>query len=223
MVMDNFCYTFFMKRFFLIILFIFIWLSLPNKLFAQPFRLPTETPVPIPSPTESLPTPTSVIQEPTGPRYAACDLCGFCPPNDPPQSWPSCQKCLYPNISSDPTAMESLIIDPETNLPPTSSPGRQYTFLGCLGSGGGFGEEGAAGSVVQSILNIIFSAAGGIAFLYLIYGSFVVATSQANPERLNYGKRVVYGAITGLIFTLASVFIVKFIASGILKIPGFGE
>lgn len=223
MLTDNFCYTFFMKRFLLTIFLIFIFLSQPNQLFAQRLRLPTETPVPIPSPTESQPLPTSIIQEPTGPRYAACDLCGFCPPNIAPQSWASCQKCLYPNMSSDPTSMESLVIDPETNLPPAPAPGRQYTFLGCLGSGGGFGEEGAAGSVVQSILNIIFSAAGGIAFLYLIYGSFVVATSQANPEKLNYGKRVVYGAIAGLIFTLASVFIVKFIASGILKIPGFGE
>jgi len=156
-------------------------------------------------------------------RYAACDLCGFCPPNPAPQSWPSCQKCLYPNISSDPLTMESLIIDPETNLAPSPASGKQYTFLGCLGGSGGFTSEGAAGEVVQSLMNIVFSISGGIAFLYLLYGSFVIATSQANPEKLNYGKRVVYGAITGLIFTLGSVFIVKFVASGVLKIPGFGE
>ncbi|MEK7495254.1 MAG: hypothetical protein AAB603_01530 [Patescibacteria group bacterium] len=158
-------------------------------------------------------------------RYAACDLCGFCPPNQPPQSWSACQKCLYPDISSDPSTMESLIVNPDTNLPPTGAPGKQYTFLGCLGSGGsgGFTGEGAGGGVVQSLLNIVFAMAGGIAFLYLLYGSFIIATSQANPERLNYGKRVVYGAIAGVIFTLGSVFLVKFIASGILKIPGFGE
>jgi len=158
-------------------------------------------------------------------RYAACDLCGFCPPNPPPQSWESCQKCLYPDISSDPSTMESLIVNPDTNLPPTGAPGKQYTFLGCLGGdgSGGFTEEGAGGGVVQSLLNIVFAIAGGIAFLYLLYGSFIIATSQTNPERLNYGKRVVYGAIAGVIFTLSSVFIVKFIASGILKIPGFGE
>jgi hypothetical protein len=119
--------------------------------------------------------------------------------------------------------MESLRVDPESNLPTTPVPGKQYTFLGCLGSGGSFGQEGAAGGVVQSILNIVFSLSGGIAFLYLLYGSFVIATSQANPEKLNYGKRLVYGAIAGLIFTLGSVFLVKFIASGVLKIPGFGE
>lgn len=157
-------------------------------------------------------------------RYAACDLCGYCPPNPPPQSWKACQKCLYPNINPDPAAKDSLKVDPETNLPTAPSAGRQYTFLGCIKSeGSGFSNEGAAGGVVQTLLNTIFSVAGGIAFLYLIYGSFIIATSQSNPERLNYGRRVVYGAIVGLIFTLGSVFVVKFIASGILKIPGFGE
>ena len=155
-------------------------------------------------------------------RYAACDLCGYCPPNLAPQSWPACQKCLYPNINPDPTSMDSLKVDPETNLPTSPVLGRQYTFLGCIKSSEGFTEEGAAGGVVQSLLNIVFSMTGGIAFLYLLYGSFVITTSQEEPERLNYGKRVVYGAITGLIFTLGSVFVVKFIASGILKIPGFG-
>lgn len=156
-------------------------------------------------------------------RYAACDLCGFCPPNPAPKSWPACQKCLYPNVNPDPNAMESLVVNTETNLPIAPALGRQYTFLGCLGSGGGFGQEGAAGGVVQSLLNIVFSITGGIAFLYLLYGAFIITTSQANPDRLNYGKKVVYGAIAGLIFTLGSVFIVKFIASGVLKIPGFWE
>lgn len=162
-------------------------------------------------------------QTPTNIRYAACDFCGFCPPNPPPQSWLSCKKCLYPNLSDDPSTMETLKIDPKTNLPPTPQPGKQYTFFGCLGSSSSFSEEGSAGSVVQSILNIVFSIAGGIAFLYFIYGAFIIATSQSDPEKLNYGKRIVTGAIVGLIFTISSVFIVNFIASGVLKLPGFGN
>ena len=190
-----------MKKVFLFILVFLLLASIINNVVAQ--------------------TPTVA---PGGPRYAACDLCGYCPDNPPPQSWSACQKCLYSHIvNPDPTAKETLIIDAETNLPPTPVPGRQYTFLGCLGGSNGFTQEGAAGSVVQSLLNIVFSMTGGIAFLYLLYGAFVITTSQANPERLNYGKRVVYGAIAGLIFTLGSVFVIKFIASGVLKIPGFGE
>lgn len=175
-------------------------------------------------------TETGVFQEQqqntltdSGPRYAACDLCGYCPPNPPPQSWLKCKKCLYPNLSDDASLMETLKIDPQTNLPPTPALGRQYTFLGCLGGGSSFSEEGSGGIFVQSILNIIFSVAGGIAFLYLIYGSFIILTSQSDPEKLNYGKRIVNGAIIGLVFTLSSVLIVNFIASGILKLPEFGK
>ena len=161
--------------------------------------------------------------DPNAPRYTACDLCGYCPPNPAPQSWPKCRECLYPLALEDPTTKDTLIVDPETNLGPSPAPGKQYTFLGCIGGSGSFEEEGAAGGVIQSLLNIVFSISGGIAFLYLLYGSFIIVTSQANPERLNYGKRVVYGAIAGLIFAIGSVFIVKFIATGVLKIPGFGE
>lgn len=157
-------------------------------------------------------------------RYAACDQCGYCPPNPPPGSWSSCQKCLYPDINPDPAAQESLKIDPETNLVIAPATGRQFTFLGCLATGAGsFNQEGGAGSVVQILLKTVFSIVGGVAFLYLLYGAFVLATSQNDPEKLNYGKRLVYGAIVGLIFSLTSVLLINFLASQVLKIPGFGN
>ena len=191
---NNFCYTGnIMKKIFIFVLFLFIVAFVSRQTFAQ--------------------APTSA-----GPRYNSCDRCGYCPPNPAPQSWKACQKCLYPNINPDPAALDSL----KVNTTPTL--GRQFSsVLGCIKSNNGFGQEGAVGGVVQTLLNIIFSMSGGIAFLYLIYGSFIIATSQSTPDRLNYGRRVVYGAIAGLIFTLGSVFVVKFIASGILKVPGFGE
>lgn len=159
-------------------------------------------------------------------RYAACDLCGYCPPSQAPSTWPKCKACLYPNVTSnDPSAGETLkITDLTTNVPPTPASGRIYTQLGCLGTNlGGFQQEGAAAGVVQTLLNVIFSIVGGLAFLSLIYGSFIILTSQSNPERLNYGKRVVYGAIVGVIFSLSAVLIVNLLASGILKIPGFSS
>jgi len=210
-----------MRRFLLnLVIGLLVYWFISHIVSAQRITLPTETP----QPSSTINQPTQPSPPTQGPRFAACDLCGFCPPASPPQSWLSCKKCLYPEIGDDPSTLDSLRIDESTNLPPTPYPGKQYTFLGCLGGGsGGFTQEGSAGGVVQSILNIIFSVAGGIAFLYLIYGSFIITTSQADPERLNYGKRVVNGAIIGLVFTLGSVLLVNFIASGILKIPGFGE
>lgn len=152
-------------------------------------------------------------------RYANCDLCGYCPPNPPPQNWLSCKKCLYPNAGDNPEAKETLIINPETNLPPTPIPGKQYTFFGCLGGGVGFSNEESRAVITQRLLNVIFSFAGGIAFLYLIYGSFIIISSQSNPERLNYGKRVVTASVTGLIFTLSSILIVNIIVSNIIRVP----
>lgn len=156
---------------------------------------------------------------PGEPRYVVCDQCGYCPPHPVPQSWSACQKCLYPEVPSDPTLKTSLLVDPVSGIAPTVVPGKLYTFLGCLGNGISSTTEEAQSSVVQTILNILFSTIGGIAFLFLLYGAFIVTTSQANPKRLNYGKRIIYGAIAGLLFSLLSVLIVKTIYSGVYKIP----
>ncbi len=166
-------------------------------------------------------------------RYAECDLCGYCwkltptpPQANPPSSWLSCVKCLYPSLydqaQSDPRATLKINID--TGQPPQPAKGVYYTMLGCVGSNlGSFQTQGAAAGVVQTLLNIIFSMVGGISFLSIIYGSFIIITSQSNPERINYGKKVVFGAIIGAIFAISAVFLVNIIASGILKIPGFGS
>ncbi len=167
-----------------------------------------------------------VGQAPTSPvRFAACDLCGYCPPNPAPQKWLSCKRCLYPGARDDPRAGDTLkISDLANNTPPTPVPGKQYTMLGCVGTNlGTFQNQGAFAGVAQTLLNVVFSIVGGLAFLSLIYGSFIIMTSQSNPERLNYGKRVVYGAIIGLVFSVSSVFLVNLIGTKVLKIPGFGS
>lgn len=170
-----------------------------------------------------LPSVLAQTPTPTG-RFAACDLCGYCQGNTPPSGWGKCAECLYGVINGDPTSNVTLKIDESTNLPPKALPGKMYTQLGCIGTNlGGFQQAGAAAGVVQTLLNVIFSIVGGLAFLSLIYGSFIILTSQANPERLNYGKRVVYGAIIGVTFTLSAVFLVNLLSSGILKIPGFSS
>lgn len=168
-------------------------------------------------------------------RFAVCDQCGFCIsptpsaggaiPFDPaPSNWETCRKCLYPAASTDAGTFETLTIDPTTNEAPTPQPGRHYTMIGCLSTNSDdFTKPGAAGGVTQALLNVIFSISGGIAFLYLIYGAFFVLTSEGDPDRLNQGKRTIWGAVVGLIFVISSVFLVNLIGAGILKIPGFGN
>lgn len=173
-------------------------------------------------------------------RYMTCDACGLCPKivngakptctvSFVPGDWERCARCLYPNKfpagqPADPKKCETLVIDDTTNQPKIPvAKGRQFTMLGCISAGTnvGFNDQKGAPSFVQAMLNVVFSLSGGIAFLYLMYGGFVVLTSQADPEKLNYGRRLVYGSIVGLIFTLGSVFLVNLIGAGILRIPGF--
>lgn len=172
-------------------------------------------------------TQTSVVQG--QPRYASCDLCGLCQANGvaqtPPSNWETCRQCLYPSAAPQINSLDTLKVEPTTNLPPTPYEGHQYTMIGCIRTDLQLiaqpGQQGSAASVVQIILNILFGVIGAIAFLYLLYGSFVILTSRADVERLNYGKRLVMGSVIGVVFTLLSTFVVNFLATGILKIPGF--
>lgn len=184
-------------------------------------------------------TPAAAPAGATAVRYATCDACGLCPKiingtapsctvDFVPGDWKRCVKCLYPDkypaaSNPDPSDCATLMVDGATNL--AKNPvkiGRQFTMLGCITSGMGVGFSEGAPSFVQALLNVIFTLSGGLAFLYLMYGGFITLTSQADPEQLNYGRRLVTGAIVGLIITLGSVFLVNLIGSGILKIPGFG-
>lgn len=182
---------------------------------------------------------------------ANCDLCGYCVNYDPytqtdisirktleekwtkegkdpniewpkwVQNWQKCQKCLYPDFgdSVDPLSNQTL-----NNLP-TPYPNRAYTMLGCLAVPGsnpdGSFDYASMALFINQITGFLLNIAAGIAFLFLIYGSAIVLMSQADPERLNEGKRTVYGAVVGLILALLSNFFLNFIANNILKIPGF--
>ncbi len=169
-------------------------------------------------------------------RYATCDVCGYCVNGQepaawpsPPGDWPACVHCLYPvayptEVNPDPKTGESLLVESTSNVPVTPAAGRHFFLSMCVKTQlDDFTQTGAASSLVQLLLNIIFATAGGVALLYIIYGSFIVITSQAEPERLAYGKRVIVGAIIGLVFVFCSVLIVNLLAKQILRLPGFGN
>ena len=172
-------------------------------------------------------TPTTPL-----PRVASCDLCGYCPivnpqpnvtPNPIPGNWEKCRDCLYPTLNGY-TAEENktLEIDPTTGLPPAPVSGFMYTGIGCIGTNlQSFTSSGGVSGVVQVLFNFIVTLAGGVAFLTIIYGAFILITSQSNPEKLDQGKRLIMGAAIGLIFILFSAFIVNFLAGSIFNIGTF--
>lgn len=69
-------------------------------------------------------------------------------------------------------------------------------------------------------MQIIFGIAGGIAFLLMVYGFILIATSSGDEKKLQGAKETVTSAITGLLVSIFALFIFKLIAVNILRIPG---
>lgn len=161
------------------------------------------------------PTPTA------GPRYAECNKCSYCRGHKPPSNLTSCMQCLYPDFVDNPDG--SLVIDPIKRKPIQPRTGAYFTQIGCIDVGAsGFRDAGAAGGVVNAILTrLFFPVAGVLSILALIYGAFLVMTAQNNAEQLTRGKKWIYGAIIGVVFTFMAILLIRIIAGDILKIPGF--
>ncbi|MCX6744879.1 MAG: Ig-like domain-containing protein, partial [Candidatus Parcubacteria bacterium] len=63
---------------------------------------------------------------------------------------------------------------------------------------------------------------GLVAILIILYGGFLYMTSQGNPEVIDKAKKVLYGALIGLIICLCAFAIVQFIITAILGGGGEG-
>lgn len=62
--------------------------------------------------------------------------------------------------------------------------------------------------------------AGGIAFIYFLYGAFLILTSSGNAEKMEEAKQIITSSLAGLILIIFSVFLLKTIGVDILKLPG---
>ncbi len=72
------------------------------------------------------------------------------------------------------------------------------------------------------ILRWAVGIGGGIAFLLILYGGFMIMTSSGNPERLKAGQELLTSAIGGIILLIFSVFLLKVIGIDILGLGSYG-
>ncbi|MEK7573356.1 MAG: hypothetical protein AAB531_02920 [Patescibacteria group bacterium] len=63
---------------------------------------------------------------------------------------------------------------------------------------------------------------GGVAVLFIIYGGYIILTSQGDPAQLEKGKSYIYYAIAGVLLAIFGFVFVQVIAVNVLRIPGFG-
>lgn len=89
-----------------------------------------------------------------------------------------------------------------------------WTAIGCIGT------ESPTG-FFEKMLSLGMGAAGGIAFLLILFGGLQIMTSAGNPEQLTAGRELVSAAITGLLLVIFSIFLLRFMGMNIIGIPGF--
>ncbi|MBI2598713.1 hypothetical protein HYW40_00625 [Candidatus Curtissbacteria bacterium] len=78
------------------------------------------------------------------------------------------------------------------------------------------------GAFVTRILAVAIGLAGGIALIFMVIGSIKVLTSSGDQQKLTGGKDMIVAAVSGLLFLILSVLILRFIGNNLLGgIPGF--
>lgn len=76
-------------------------------------------------------------------------------------------------------------------------------------------------SFIGYLLRLGIGLGGFIGLLCIIYASFILQTSQGNPEKIKKGQELLTSCIMGMLLIIFSVFILRLIGVDILKIPGF--
>jgi glucose uptake protein GlcU len=62
---------------------------------------------------------------------------------------------------------------------------------------------------------------GGVAIIFIIYGGYILMTSQGRPDRISNGKSYITYAIIGLLLAIFGYILIQVVAINILHIPGF--
>lgn len=86
------------------------------------------------------------------------------------------------------------------------------TALGCVPTN--------ASGFTGWLMTFVFGIAGGIAFLLMVWGFILIATSGGDEKKVAGAKETITSAIIGLAFCIFSIFILRLIALDILNIPG---
>jgi hypothetical protein len=73
----------------------------------------------------------------------------------------------------------------------------------------------ANGDIVPTLLSVVFSIAGAIAFVYLVIGGFHYVNSQGDPQRIGKAKNTIMYALVGLIVVILAQTIVSVVISKI--------
>lgn len=216
-------------------IFLFIFLSLAKNSFA--LDCPAGTPC------------QSGTTCPISDRGDSCTipgttLTGFCcgvPASTPTPGCPAGLYCVSGSICTGPPGAMSCTIPGTTftgkccnNIPtntpvPTADPKSisiTDPFAGCdnetdyINTALGCIPIANTNSFINWFFSNLVGIAGGIALLLMIFGAFQIITSGGNPDKVKQGQSFVTSAISGLLFMIFSLFLLRFIGVDLLDLPG---
>ncbi|KKQ08892.1 hypothetical protein A3E66_04765 [Candidatus Daviesbacteria bacterium RIFCSPHIGHO2_12_FULL_37_16] len=95
-----------------------------------------------------------------------------------------------------------------------SCPPEYQTDFGCL-------PQDNPAQFGAALYNIGLGFIGAVALLFIVYGGYLILTSQGNIEQLNKGKSYIFYSIVGIILAVAGYAFYQIVARDIIKIPGF--
>lgn len=73
-----------------------------------------------------------------------------------------------------------------------------------------------------ALLGFLSTIVGAIALAIMLFSTIQIISSGGDAEALKKGKELFTGAVTGLLFIIFSVTLLKIIAGDVIKLPGFG-
>lgn len=105
-------------------------------------------------------------------------------------------------------------IDPTSGCTGSSDTNPQInTGLGCIPT--------STAGFSSALLTFLAGLAGGISLVIMLIATIQIMTGGDNAEQVKKGKELFTGAITGLLFIIFSVTILRIVAGDIIKLPGF--
>lgn len=75
----------------------------------------------------------------------------------------------------------------------------------------------------SSLYGIGLSFIGVVALLFIVYGGFLVLTSQGSQDQLRRGKSYITYSIVGVVLAIAGYALYQILAIDVIKIPGFSR
>jgi ferredoxin len=117
---------------------------------------------------------------------------------------------IYPTPANEPT------IVPQS--------GRVFSDLGCISvdpANHSFSDPNASVDVIQVLLDLVMSATGAVGTVLVMASATRLILSKGDPEKIREAKKTLTNVVLGLFFTLFGLFIFRFFAAQVLRIPGF--